>query len=156
MGEPRWLDEREERAWRGYRQMRDLLDLQISRDLASNSGLSEADYAVLVVLSEAPNHRIRMTELRDRMLWSKSRLSHQLTRMEGRDLVYRERTRAGSAGSAGVEAVLTANGADVIRQAAPGHVESVRRHFIDLLTDEQVDALADATTAIIRHLRTRT
>lgn len=153
MGEPRWLDEREARAWRGYRQMRDLLDQQINRDLAADSGLSEADYTVLVVLSEEPDQRMRQVELAHRVLWSKSRLSHQLTRMERRGLVRREGT--GSASARGVRVVLTAEGLNTIRDAAPPHLESVRRHFIDPLTDEQLDALADCTAAVLAHLRGR-
>ena len=152
MSETRWLDDREARAWRGYRKMRDLLDLQIARDLTSETGLSDADYTVLVVLSEAPGHRSRLIALAERLMRSQSRLSHQLSRMEHRGLVRRaanaERSRA-------MDAVLTDEGLRVIERAAPKHVESVRRHFVDLLTDEEIDALGDAAERIIHHLRTR-
>jgi DNA-binding MarR family transcriptional regulator len=150
VGEPRWLDEREARAWRGYRKMRDLLDLQISRDLARETGLSDADYTVLVVLSEAPGLRMRMLELGERILWSNSRLSHQLSRMEDRGLVRRQ---AHARNSRAIDAVLTAKGLRIIKKAAAEHVESVRRHFIDHLTDDQIGAIGDAAEKVIQHLR---
>ncbi|MQA88113.1 MAG: MarR family transcriptional regulator [Streptosporangiales bacterium] len=150
MSEPRWLNEREARAWRGYRVMHDLLNLQISRDLARDTGLSWADYSVLAVLSEAPEHRMRLIELAERILWSKSRLSHQLSRMEHRGLVRRE-TQAPN--SRATDAVLTADGLRVIEKAAPHHVDSVRQHFIDQLTDDQIDALGDAAERVVHRLR---
>src|SRR5437868_13697455 len=89
MHDPRWLSDKEERAWRRYRRMRALLDLQLSRDLA-REGLSEPDYDVLSTLSEAEGHRWRVNEFARRLLWDQSRLSHQLSRMEKRGLVARE------------------------------------------------------------------
>src|SRR5262245_25189707 len=90
MKEPRWLSDREMRAWLGYRRMRLLLDLQLGRDLMSQSGLSEPDYDVLSNLSEAPEQRMRLTDLAAHMRWSKSRLSHHITRMQQRGLVERQ------------------------------------------------------------------
>lgn len=150
MAEPRWLNEREARAWRSYRKMSELLDLQISRDLSTETGLSSADYTVLVVLSEATDHRVRLLELCERMLWSKSRVSHQLTRMEHRGLV---RRAAHPDNSRAVDAVLTAEGLRLIKAAAPRHVESVRRLFIDLLTDDQIDVLGDLSETVVARLR---
>lgn len=150
MSGPRWLNEQESRAWRGYRRMQDLLDLQITRDLASDTGLSWADYTVLVVLSESPGHRMRQLDLAARTFWSKSRLSHQLSRMEDRGLVRREE-QAGN--SRAIDAVLTPEGLGVIESAAPKHLDSVRRHFIDLLTEDQVEAIGDAAETIVAHLR---
>src|SRR5688572_643779 len=73
---PKWLTREEDAAWRGYRRMRLLLDLQIARDLVKDSGLSEADYDVLSTLSETAGRRMRLSDLAAHMLWSKSRLSH--------------------------------------------------------------------------------
>ena len=113
----RWLSGPEDRAWRGYRQMRTLLDLQLARDLADGSGLSEPDYDVLSTLTERPGSaQWRASELATHLLWSSSRLAHHVT--------------------------LTGQGRAVLEQAAPGHVESVRRNFIDLLTPAEVDTLA--------------
>src|SRR5580658_4895278 len=90
VGEPRWFSAEEGRAWLGYRRMRALLDLQISRDLARDSGLSDADYEVLSSVSESAQHQLRLGDLAARMLWSKSRLSHHVARMEQRGLVARQ------------------------------------------------------------------
>lgn len=152
MAEPRWLNAREDRAWRGYMRMRALLDLQITRDLAQGSGLSLADYQVLVALSETPGHRIRLHELAKLTMWSTSRLAHQLDRMSRRDLVCKEEHPENRRAAV---VVLTPTGLQTIESAAPSHVESVRNNFIDLLTDEQIDVLADATETIVDHLRTQ-
>src|SRR6266571_5038736 len=82
VAEPRWLTDAEYRAWIGYRRMRTRLDLQLARDLASDAGLSEPDYDVLSTVSEAPGRRMRISELASAVLWSKSRASHQITRMQ--------------------------------------------------------------------------
>ncbi|PSL01574.1 MarR family transcriptional regulator [Haloactinopolyspora alba] len=129
--------------------MNDLLAAQVIRELARDSGLSDADYTVLVVLSEAPGHRMRSIELTRRTMWSKSRLSHQLTRMEGRGLVRREEP---ADNARACDAVLTEDGLRRIETAAPAHVESVRRHFIDLLTDDELDMLGAVTERVVAHL----
>lgn len=151
MAEPRWLDPTEARAWRGLLRMQWLLDLAISRDLAQQSALSHSDYEVLVVLSETEGRRLRMTELAQRLLWSRSRLSHQVARMEVRGLV----ARAGCAGDArGAFAVLTDLGLRTIEEAAPGHVESIRRHLFDGLRRDQVEALAELAEGVVDRLST--
>nr|CEL19086.1 Transcriptional regulator, MarR family [Kibdelosporangium sp. MJ126-NF4] len=150
MVQPRWLDEAEERAWRGYRQMFLLLNAQVNRDLAHESGLSEPDYDVLSTLSEAKNHRYRLKKLAEHMLWSQSRLSHHVTRMEQRGLVTREECADDARGAT---IMLTKAGREAIEAAAPLHVESVRRHFFDHLTREQVEVLGDATNAVVKALK---
>lgn len=149
MSEPRWLTEPEQRAWRGYRRMRALLDLQLSRDLARDSGLSETDYDVLSSVSEAPQQRLRLTELASWMMWSKSRLSHHVTRMQQRGLVDREECETDGRGSM---IVLTERGLRTIVAAAPAHVASVRRHVIDLLTPDELRALATLGRRVVDHL----
>lgn len=148
-GQPRWLDEAETRAWRGYRRMRALLDLQLARDLAEDSGLSAADYDVLSTVSEAPGQRLRMTDLARWLLWSPSRLSHQITRMQQRGLVAREECEDDRRGSM---VVLTDHGRRTVEKAAPGHVASVRRHMVDLLTDEELAVLAALTQRVVARL----
>jgi DNA-binding MarR family transcriptional regulator len=147
--EPRWLTGAEQRAWIGYRRMRLLLDAQVTRDLMRDSGLSAPDYDVLSTLSSTAGHRRRLTELADRMLWSKSRLSRHIARMEQRGLVARQ--ECGTDGR-GTVVVLTRSGIRAIEKAAPDHVESVRRHFIDLLPAEQIDALAAIAETVLAHL----
>ena len=148
----RWLSPAEERAWRAYRRMRILLDLQLSRDLARDAGLSESDYDVLSTLSEAPGARWRASELAARLLWSSSRLAHHVGRMERRGLV--ERASCDDDGRGAVIA-LTTQGRKVLERAAPGHVESVRRNFIDLLTPAEVEVLAAISGKVAGHLETR-
>jgi DNA-binding MarR family transcriptional regulator len=150
MTEPRWLSPAQARAWLGYRRMRALLDLQLTRDLARDSGLSEADYDVLSNVSEAAGHSLRLGDLAAHMLWSKSRLSHHVARMERRGLVARQDCPSDGRGAV---LTLTEAGWQAIREAAPAHVESVRRHFLDLLTAEQIQALADISESVLAHLR---
>ena len=124
-----------------------LLDLQIARDLARDSDLSESDYDVLSTLTEGPSWRA--TALADRLLWSTSRLAHHVGRMERRGLVAK-----GTCGDDGRGATvsLTPAGRQVLEDAAPLHVTSVRRHFIDLLTPEEIDQLAAITAKVLDHL----
>lgn len=127
-----------------------LLNLQINRDLASDSGLSEPDYDVLSNLSETPSRRARLTELANDMRWSTSRLSHHITRMQQRGLVAREECEDDGRGSV---IVLTDHGMRTIEEAAPLHVDSVRRHFIDLLSEDQIKVLGDITHTVVGHLK---
>lgn len=147
--DPRWLTDREQSAWQAYRRMFLLLNSQLSRDLAQDSGLSEPDYDVLSHLSGSPGHRRRISELADRMLWSRSRVSHHLARMQQRGLVVREECETDGRGAV---VALTDEGLRMIEAAAPPHVESVRRHFIDLLTPEQLDAFAEIGETIASRL----
>jgi DNA-binding MarR family transcriptional regulator len=144
-----WLTGEEQRAWRGYIRLAQLLMRQLDRDLHP-FGLSMHDYEILVELSEAPGSRMRMTELAERTAQSRSRLSHQVNRMEGKGLVSRE----GCAGDKrGTFAVLTAHGTATIVQVAPFHVASVREHFIDQLDPGELTALAGACEPALSQLR---
>jgi DNA-binding MarR family transcriptional regulator len=147
----KWLDEREAAAWRGYIVMGELLRAQLARDLLRETGLSDADYTVLVQLSEAPGRCLRMSDLAARLWWSKSRLSHQVGRMQERGLVERAECPTDARGSL---AVLTDRGLDEIRRAAPHHLASVRRHLFDHLSSVDVDALAALTAPVLAHLQT--
>lgn len=149
MDDVRWLDDEEFRAWVGYRRMRGLLDLQIARDLADDAGLSGPDYDVLSNLTDADGHRARLSDLATRMLWSKSRLSHHIARMQRRGLVVKEETPDDGRGAV---VVLADKGLRTIEAAAPAPVDSVRRHFIDLLTEEEITMLGDITQRVLAHL----
>jgi DNA-binding MarR family transcriptional regulator len=129
--------------------MRALLDLQITRDLARDSGLSDADYDVLSSVSESAGHSLRLGDLAADVLWSKSRLSHHVARMERRGLVARQDCPSDGRGAI---LTLTAAGWQAITDATPQHVASVRRHLIDLLTAEQIRALGDLSEAVVAHL----
>ncbi|MQM24665.1 MarR family winged helix-turn-helix transcriptional regulator [Glycomyces albidus] len=146
MTEPRWLSDTEMRAWLGYRRMRRLLDLRINRDLAADAGLSEQDYDVLSILSELPDPAIRVGELSERLLWTRSGLSRHLGRMEQRGLVTREDDPDDARGTV---VALTETGRGAIRGAAPGHVDSVRRHLIDRLTPAELQVLGDIAEKVL-------
>ena len=149
MASTRWLTSPQERAWRRYRRMRTLLDLQIARDLHRDSGLSEADYDVLSTLSEGPEGSWRARDLAVRLLWSTSRLAHHVGRMEQRGLVARQPCADDARGAL---LSLTQQGWATLRKAAPPHVASVRRHAIDLLTADEVAALDTIAGKVIAHL----
>jgi DNA-binding MarR family transcriptional regulator len=129
--------------------MAERLRQQVAHDLVVDSGLSDADYMVLVNLSEAEGQRVRMNDLATRLNWSKSRLSHHLARMQARGLV--ERDECPSDGR-GAFAVLGACGLAEIQRAAPSHVASVRRHFIDVLDARQLEQLTGIAERIVAHL----
>lgn len=138
MGDARWLSDEESFAWSNFVQAYHLLERQIEQQLQRDSGLSHAQYNVLVVLSRQPDHRMRMTELARRVVVSKSSLTYQIGKLEQVGLVRREPHESDERG---ILAVLTPAGADVLREAAPGHVETVRTYLIDLFTPEQLESL---------------
>jgi len=147
--QPKWLDESEQAAWRGYVDMNVRLSAQLNRDLQAAAGLSHADYAVLVQVSEHPKCRMRVLELARALDWEKSRLSHQLSRMQQRGLI----DRAGCADDRrGSFIELTPKGRRTIEDAAPAHVDSVRRYLFDTLTPEQVDMLGAITRQVLDQL----
>jgi DNA-binding MarR family transcriptional regulator len=147
--EPRWLDEREDRAWRGFHRMRTELIGHLARQLARECGLTEAEYLILVAVSEAPGRRIRSRDLCRALDWERSRLSHQIARMEQRGTV----SRAPCDGDArGFDVVLTDDGLAAIEAAAPLHLQAVRHCFADILTPAQLDALGDIAEAVEDHL----
>jgi len=145
----RWLDEDENRAWRGYVRMHQLLDSQLERELSREFGLSLADYAVLVHLSEADGRRLRMSELAQQVQWSRSRLSHQVSRMQQRGLVERSECPTDARGSF---AALTETGLRTIETAAPTHLAGVRRHLLGRLSPAQIANLAAISEAVIEPL----
>ncbi|MFC9826052.1 winged helix-turn-helix transcriptional regulator [Streptomyces sp. 2BBP-J2] len=135
--EVRWLTAEEEQAWRAFRRMVIAVQTRTVQDLAAH-GLSEPDYEVLSTLSERPGGTSTLHEQAAKMGWSRSRLSRHATRMEARDLI---RRAPDPADGRGCLLVLTETGWDTLRQAAPTHLDSVRRHFVDRLEPEELAAL---------------
>ncbi|MBF9132093.1 MarR family transcriptional regulator [Plantactinospora sp. S1510] len=133
----RWLTPDEERAWRAFRRVMVAVQAGTARDLAE-IGLSEADYEVLSTLSERPDRTSPLHEQADKMGWSRSRLSRHATRMEARGLL---RRAPDPADGRGCLLILTEHGLDTLDGAAPTHVESVRRHFIERLAAEDLAAI---------------
>jgi DNA-binding MarR family transcriptional regulator len=149
IAEPRWLDAREQAAWRAFLDMHTRLNARLNREMQDECGMSIADFSVLVQLSEHEGSRMRVLELARSLRWEKSRLSHQLTRMGQRGLIERSNC---SEDRRGAFVVLTDAGREAVEAAAPRHVESVRRYLFDGLTGEQVDALAAISGGVISRL----
>ncbi|WP_158854301.1 MarR family winged helix-turn-helix transcriptional regulator [Saccharothrix deserti] len=138
MEQPRWLDEREARVWQAYLAVNRELHSALERQLVRDSGLSNADYALLAPLSEAADGVVRSRELGALVGWERSRLSHQIGRMEKRGLVAREECVEDARGSM---VRLTPTGRAAIESAAPAHVETVRRYVFDALSADEVEVL---------------
>jgi DNA-binding MarR family transcriptional regulator len=150
MDTPRWLTDEEQAAWRSWVEVMRLLPSALEDGLNSRDKLNLTDYQVLVELSESEEKRLRMTELAARTNLSKSRLSHQIRRMEERGLITRADCPDDRRGSF---AELAPGGEAAIVAAAPGHVEDVRRLFFDQLTPAQVASLGQAMGAVAEVLR---
>ncbi|MET7470989.1 MarR family winged helix-turn-helix transcriptional regulator [Micromonospora sp. NPDC005686] len=144
------LDAERMACWRAYIESSQRLFTRLEDDLRADSDLSFADYHVLVLLSEAPGQRLRMGELADRLVFSPSRLTYQVTTMQKRGLVAKEACPADRRGS---EAVLTAAGLLALHEAAPHHLRSVRAHLIDDLDDAEVACLTRVFERLGRRLR---
>ncbi|MEV7867626.1 MarR family transcriptional regulator [Streptomyces sp. NPDC088124] len=147
----RWLSDAEQCAWRTHLDVSKLLTHQLEKDLQP-FGLTMNDYEILVNLSESAERRMRMSDLAAITLQSKSRLSHQITRMETAGLVRRENCESDRRG---LFAVLTDQGMETMQRVAPHHVESVRRHFIDLLSPEALAELRTSLAPVAEQLRGR-
>jgi DNA-binding MarR family transcriptional regulator len=144
------MDSERTACWRAYIESSQRLFTQIEDDLRADSELSFADYHVLVLLSEAPGQRLRMGELADRLVFSPSRLTYQITSMSRRGLVAKQPCAEDGRGS---EAVLTAAGLLTLREAAPHHLRSVRRHLMDDLDDAEIACLTRVFDRLGRRLR---
>ena len=145
MSEFRWLTAPEQTAWRAYLEASQLLANTLERELQTECGLSAADYEIFVRLSEAPARRMRMSELADRTLYSRSRLSHAVSRLERAGWLRREDCADDKRGTF---AELTDEGFAKLVDAAPRHVSGVRRHLIGRLTPEQLGQLEGIMTAV--------
>lgn len=145
----RWLDETEQHAWRSSLHLHARLSAHLNRQLQNDSGLSLADFDVLVQLTDVAAGRVRVLELSRSLQWEKSRLSHQVRRMEQRGLVVREECADDGRGAF---VVLTPAGRLAIEAAAPAHVETVRRLVFDGLSREDVDAMGRAADEVLSRI----
>ncbi|WP_245599449.1 MarR family winged helix-turn-helix transcriptional regulator [Nakamurella lactea] len=144
-----WLTEPEQQAWRAVLRLRGPLLGAIGRQLVRDSGLSLSDYEVLVALSESGAGVVHVQDLLSSTDWEASRLSHHLTRMQARGLVARQPCPADGRSS---EVVITDVGRRMIERAAPLHVAAVRDLFIDVLSPQQLTALADIGATVAERL----
>ena len=145
----RWLDERQQRTWRAWLTVSELLPRTLDAQLQRDAGISHAAYVVLAMLSESPTRSRRMSDLARRANQSQSRLSHTVARLEERGWVRRERSAEDGRGNL---AVLTESGWDIVRSVAPGHVDAVREAMFAPLTEEQAEAFGQALEAIVERL----
>ncbi|MFE1168985.1 MarR family winged helix-turn-helix transcriptional regulator [Nocardiopsis sp. NPDC058789] len=143
--EKAWLEADEQDVWRGFLRMNAWIYDELEHDLRSRDGLSLIEYGILAHLSEAPEQRMRMRDLAETVIVSKSRLSHQIARLERDGHVRRESCEDDRRG---LWAVLTEDGASALRAAAPGHATRVRSLMFDRLTPEQVDQLRGIVDAL--------
>lgn len=147
--QPRWLSPSEESAWRKYivasRRLLEALDDDLGRN-----GLSLSDYEILVHLSDAEDRKLRMSDLADKTILSRSRLSHRIKYMEGKGWVERQKCASDKRGT---WAVMTPKGWQAIVKAAPDHVESIRNRFIDQISKADQSNIASAFEKVERSLR---
>jgi DNA-binding MarR family transcriptional regulator len=142
----RWLTAAEQRVWRQFLTACQSLFGGIDAQLLRDSGLPHGYYEILVHLSEAPGRALRMSQLATASTFSKSRLSHAVSRLEERGWVTRQDCETDRRGQV---ALLTDAGFAVLEAAAPAHVEQVRRLLMDVLTPEQVAQLGEISAAMI-------
>jgi DNA-binding MarR family transcriptional regulator len=135
--------------WNSWMQAHRLLIRELDRDLQRDHSISKAEFSVLVTLHQTPGGRMRVGELAESLDWDKSRVAHQLTRMEHRDLV--ERIEDGVAGRrTGVG--LTATGRSAVETAILSHADNIRRYFFDALTPDQAAAIHTWSRQVIDHI----
>lgn len=145
----RWLSAAEQRAWRAYLESTWLLLDALDRQLQADAGMPHGYYEILVRLSEAPQRRLRMSELAQATRSSRSRLSHAVARLEERGWVRRSDVAGDRRGQV---AALTDAGFAALSAAAPGHVDTVRRHLIDRLDADQIRQLEGIGRAVLTGL----
>lgn len=145
----RWLDDDEQLTWRTFLSTMQLLMDRFDRQLQHDSGIVLTYYEMLVRLSEAPQRSLRMSELAESSLSSRSRVSHAVARMEERGWIRRE---ACPTDGRGFVAVLTDAGLEALSDAAPGHVETVRTTLFDQLDGTQLAQLRAISQTLLGHL----
>lgn len=148
----RWLSEQEQQVWREFVAATGMLTAHLETQLQRDSNMAYTYYEVLVRLSEAPDTTMRMSDLAAACHASRSRLSHAIARMEGNGWVSRISCPTDKRGAF---ATLTEQGTRALREAAPGHVETVRSYLFDVLTEDQVAALGEISAAIVGGLAGR-
>ncbi|MEW2299994.1 MarR family transcriptional regulator [Streptomyces sp. NPDC006655] len=146
----RWLTADEQRVWRSYLHASTLLEDHLDRQLQRDAGMPHIYYGLLVGLAEAPDGRLRMTELAMNAKITRSRLSHAVARLEKNGWVRREDCPSDKRGQF---AVLTDEGAEVLRRTAPGHVTAVRQALFERLTPEQQQTLGEIMQIVAEGLQ---
>jgi len=141
MGHTSWLNDEEMRAWLAFIPSANLVLRELDQQLKEDAGLSHLQYEILMRLNEAERGAMRMTELAERLINSKSGLTYQIGQMEKAGLV---RRRPCEWSKSGILAEITDEGRTTLERAAPGHVAAVRALLIDVLTPEERKVIAEA------------
>lgn len=136
--QPATVTDDEWEAWRAYRVMNRQLERVLEDRLQADAGISTADYGILLALSQAKDHRLRSGEIARKIAWEKSRVSHQLARLELRGLITREECDDDLRGK---WAVITNDGRRAVLNAMRDHGHALREYFFDLATPEELTAL---------------
>ncbi|MGI3782213.1 MAG: MarR family winged helix-turn-helix transcriptional regulator [Janthinobacterium lividum] len=142
----RWLTEDQQRVWRTWLLGSAVLNERLDAQLREHD-LDLAEYEILVTLSESADRQLRMAELADAVHQSRSRLTHTVTRMEKRGLIERSTCPVDRRG---VWANLTDAGHRLLEDAAPSHVECVRRNFVDAVDPGDYAAVGRAMQAVLQ------
>lgn len=145
----RWLSHEEQVLWRSWLTAITLVPERLNRELQDEYGITLADYDILVRLSESERHALRMSDLASKTLVSRSRLTHQIDRLERAGLVSR---RECESDGRGLVAQMTDEGWQLLQRAAHSHVTSVREHLVDVLTPAEFEALGKASEKLVQAL----
>lgn len=141
-----WLTLTEMRTWLAFWGAVYVVNAALDRDLRAQSELSHSDYLILATLSNAPEHRLRMSELANKLFRSRSRMTYEIIQLEQAGLVRRENCPTDKRGAV---AVVTGEGLQMLRMVTPRHATTIRRIFFDQLTDEQAQKMDEALWAIV-------
>ncbi|MEU4384135.1 MarR family winged helix-turn-helix transcriptional regulator [Promicromonospora sp. NPDC023805] len=144
-----WLSADESQSWRTFIRLHQKLSRRLAADLQAQSGLSGADFEILVALTDVTDGRVRFQDLAEEIDWERSRLSHQVARMIKRGLVAREECAEDGRGAF---VLITAQGREVIEAAAPKHVVTVRRLVIDALSPDDLAALGRISGRVLEQI----
>lgn len=148
-----WLSEDQQLLWRRWLRLNSLLPVVLHRELQADAGISLSDFEVLVALTDTLEGRVRVSDLARELNWERSRVSHQVTRMERRGLVERSECRDDGRGA---WVVLTEHGRSAIERAAPGHARAVRRLIFDDLSPEELAVMSGVIDTVLGRLLTET
>jgi DNA-binding MarR family transcriptional regulator len=146
------LTPEQEATWFAYMRVALRLNYEINRELQADSDLSHQDFHVLNALADSPGQRLQLSDLAVRIGWERSRVSHQVLRMEARGLLER---RPSSADARATDAVLTSPGRDALRRAVPGHAALVKEMFFDGLDPSLIPPLHQALDQIHEQILAR-
>ena len=144
--DPARLDPAELAAWRGFLRVHSALIKELDAELEAEHGIQLSSYEVLIALADAPGQRLRMSELADHALLSRSGMTRLVDRLQKQELIARERCEGDARGA---YAALTEKGRRLLARARPAHLAGVRERFLRNLTDAEMAALAEVWERLV-------